>query len=511
MFVYPGKLLFKGFLPVTVNDNFQRPKKTTQIIVTDVAPLKMIFIPPNVFSLCFSDCPECYRLIYVEVNKLRVSSAALADTINRLRNGNIGDASFAQRLSNSENDVTSLVSDAEHSREIENNVTKQIKQLNETLNHLEQVLMQEVTPGVNKLSDNLTVVERDKDRTEQLIQLIREAVQASNNILNMSVDPSVRKVEIISDYLSKLVPRFIALASNFTAVAARQNETAHEIQRKVDNASSLVEEAQRVAENATNDLDLDTFLQLLRMRVDVIQALGENVNSTAYQLFVNASVVLSRANKTLSEVMLLDPNNRVVVSQIEEAAMVASRQAQQVSSRAQNLTQTYSNLTTQVELAVEEVQALMSRVDKTEWTGKAILNEARRARQEATDAVQLATKTLADAKEMLQILQNFESKAKEAQDFADLSLKRAKEANITSWNAIQYAQGINASLQATLAAATEGLNLAQQARNISIHENQVTLATFLYVCLTSRGVRVEAITVEPPVSGHPRDQKKVSA
>ena len=487
-------------------------QKTTQIIVTDVAPLKMIFIPPNVFSLCFSDCPECYRLIYVEVNKLRVSSAALADTINRLRNGNIGDASFAQRLSNSENDVTSLVSDAEHSREIENNVTKQIKQLNETLNHLEQVLMQEVTPGVNKLSDNLTVVERDKDRTEQLIQLIREAVQASNNILNMSVDPSVREVEIISDYLSKLVPRFIALASNFTAVAARQNETAHEIQRKVDNASSLVEEAQRVAENAINEQnDLDSYLKLLKMRVDVIQALGENLNSTAYQLFVNASVVLSRANKTLSEVMLLDPNNRDVVSQIEEAAMVASRQAQQVSSRAQNLTQTYSNLTTQVELAVEEVQALMSRVDKTEWTGKAVLNEARRARQEATDAVQLATKTLADAKEMLQILQNFESKAKEAQDFADLSLKRAKEANITSLNAIQYAQGINASLQATLAAATEGLNLAQQARNISIHENQVTLATFLYVSLTSRGARVEAITVEPPVSGHPRDQKKVSA
>ena len=96
------------------------------------------------FTFHSLDCPECYRLIYVEVKKLRVSSAALADTIDRLRNGYIGDASFDERLANSKNTVSSLVSDAEESQEIEKNVTEQIKQLNETLNRLEEVLMQEV-------------------------------------------------------------------------------------------------------------------------------------------------------------------------------------------------------------------------------------------------------------------------------------------------------------------------------------------------------------------------------
>ena len=431
------------------------------------------------FTFHSLDCPECYRLIYVEVKKLRVSSAALADTIDRLRNGYIGDASFDERLANSKNTVSSLVSDAEESQEIEKNVTEQIKQLNETLNRLEEVLMQEVTPGVNELSSNLTTVEQDKERIEQLIGLIRDAVHYSNNLLNMSIDPAVLEVETVSDYLSKLVPRFNTLAGNFTAAAKRQNETAFNIQGKLNNADSLIEEANTVAENAVNEQnDLESFLDVLKMRVDVIQAYGEAINSTAYELFVNASIVLLRANETISQVMLLDPNNTVTVSQIERAAMQASKQAQEVISRARNLTQTYSNLTARVEVAVEEVQAMMLRVETADSAGQEILKEACRARQEAMDAVQLATKTLEDAEEMLQILQNFESKAQEAQEFADLSLQRAEEANTTSLNAIEFAQGINSSLQATLATAKRGLDLAQQAKNISSDENQVSEATF---------------------------------
>lgn len=429
------------------------------------------------FSFHSSDCPECYRLIYEEVKKLRVSAASLENTIDRLRNGHVGDASFDQRLTNSENSVSMLVSDAEESRKIERNVTQQIKDLNETLNRLEEVLMQEVDPDVSELSSNLTAVIQDRNKTQQLIQQIRDAVYYSNNLLNMSIDPSVRDAETISDYLSKLVPRFTALADNFTAAATRQNETAYNIQGKVDNADSMVTDAQRVAENAVQEQkDLKSFLSELRERVNVIQAYGEEMNSTAYELFVNASTVLLRANETMSQVTLLDPNNADTVSQIEAEAMQARRQAQEIISRAQNLTQIYSNLTVQVELAVKEVEALMLRVENAESNGQAIIREARRAKQEAIDAVQLATKTLENAEEMLQILQNFESKAKEAQEFADMSLKQAKEANTTSLNAIQYAQGINASLQATLAAARRGLDLAQQARNISFHENQVSKA-----------------------------------
>ena len=439
----------------------------------------------NMFSFQSLDCPECYRLIYVEVKKLRVSSAALASTIRRLRNGHIGDASFAQRLANSKNTVSSLVSDAQESQEIEKNVTEQINQLNETLNRLEEVLMQEVKPGVTELSNNLTTVKQDRERIEQLIELIRDAVHYSNNLLNMSIVPAIRDVETVSDYLSKLVPRFSRLAENFTAAATRQNETAHNIQGKVNEAESMIVEAREVAENAVNEQnDLERFLAVLKMRVDVIQAYGEAMNSTAYELFVNASIVLLQANQTMSQVMLLNPNNTATVSQIERAAMQASKQAQEVISRAKNLTQTYSNLTAQVELAVERVQALMLRVQNADSTGQAILKEARRARQEAMDAVQLASKTLEDAEEMLQILQNFESKAQEAQEFADLSLKQAKEANTTSLNAIQYAQGINASLQATLATAKRGLDLAEQAKNISLDENQVSEAIFYRRFLT---------------------------
>ena len=427
-----------------------------------------------------SDCPECYRLIYVEVQKLRVSSAALETTIDRLRNGNIGDASFAQNLSNAENAVNHLVSEAEEAREIEKNLTREIKELNETLDQLEYALMQEVTPGVTELSTNLTAVLEDKNTTEHLIELIRDALYHSHKVLNMSADPSVREAEAIVEYLSSLVPRFSLLASNFTTAAARHNNTAYEIKRKVDNAESLTRDARPVAESAASEQnDLNAALTLLKWRVDLIRAFGKIVNSTGYQMYMNASKLLLRATETLSEVMQLDPNNTDTVSQIEAAVTDAKRRAQEVESRAQNLTQTYSNLTLQVELAVAEAKALMSRVSNAEAKGQAILEEARRAKQEALDAVQLASKTFTDAQEMLQILQNFEAKSQEAREFAERSLQQAIAANVTSWSAIQYAEGINASLQATLAVARRSLDKARDAWNASNKENRVSKQRFI--------------------------------
>ena len=441
----------------------------------------------SMLSFLTLDCPECYRLISVEVNKLRKSSADLEDAIERLRNGNIGDATFAARLDNAEKSTNELVSGAKEAQEIERNLTQEITQLNETLNQLENVLLEDVTPGAAQLSTILASVAADRNTIEQMIQLIRDAVYHSNNVINMSVDPSVREAEAIADYLTALVPRFSAISSNFTAAATRQNDTAYEIQGKIDSAEALITEAQQVMVNASsvqNNLESsEASIEHLKMRVDVIKALGDSVNMSGYQLYWNASASLLRANQTLSEVMLLDPNNTDTVRQIARETQEARKQAQMVISRAQNLTQElYSNLTFQVDFTLKQLDVLMSLVNNAEQRGMAVLEEARRARQEALDAVQLASKTFTDAQEMLQILRNFEAKSQEASQFAESSLQRAIEANATSWNAIEYAQGVNASLQATLAVARRALNLAQQAWNISFDENQVsnTLPSFFF-------------------------------
>ena len=60
-----------------------------------------------------------------------------------------------------------------------------------TLNQLENVLLEDVSPGAAQLSSNLSSVAADRNTIQQMIQLIREAVYHSNNVINMSVDPSV--------------------------------------------------------------------------------------------------------------------------------------------------------------------------------------------------------------------------------------------------------------------------------------------------------------------------------
>lgn len=89
--------------------------------------------------------------------------------------------------------------------------------------------MYEVIFGVNILLDNFIVMEWNKNKIEELIQLIKGVVNDSFDILNMFVDFVVCKVEIIIIYFSKLVFRFIVLVNNFMGVVVSQNEIVYEI------------------------------------------------------------------------------------------------------------------------------------------------------------------------------------------------------------------------------------------------------------------------------------------
>lgn len=420
------------------------------------------------------DCPECYRLVYEEVEQLRGSATTLEDTIDRLRNGNIGDVSFAERLSEAENRALGFLTEATEAREIEKNLTEEIKGLNETLNHLERVLRHELVPDLNELSTDLTSTLANRSTIQSLISLIRDAVRHSHNVLNMSISLSLREAKSMVEELIDLVPWFSELAMNFTSEANRKNATSFEIQVKVDEAEEKIYNAQFVAENATfEQKKLDKDLKHLKSRVDSIQTLAEKMNSTSYALHVNASNVLAQANETLSEVMSLDPaKNWDAMRRIVTAIENASTRAQDIVSQTQNITMRYQNLTFQIQQAMDDTKRLTYRVRNAQWQVQAILGEARRARTDGYNAVQLATKTLTDANEMLQILQNFEANSSEAQRLANQSLHRAIMYNFTSWNAIKYTQEINASLQDTLENATRGLALAQQASNLSNAENQ---------------------------------------
>lgn len=431
------------------------------------------------------DCPECYRLIYEEVQQLRVKADALESTIKRLQNGDIGDASFAQRLSNATKHVDGIVAEAEEAREKEKNLTMQISGLNETLNNLEGVLVHELTPTMNSLSGNLTSVLADRNITDRLISQIRDAVNYGHRVLNMSIDHSVKETESLSKYLNSMVPRLSELANNLTIGASRQNSSAWEIGDIVNKTKEKIDRAKFVIGNASLEQEkLESDLKRLGKRVRDIQIFGEKINSTNYALYMNASVILAQANQTSSGAKNLEPYSWDTINQIKVAAENARIWTRKLVLEIQNITKMYNNLTYHVKIAVEEAKELTSHVSKAQRRGQTILDEAKRARTEGLNALRLAEKTFTDAKKMLQILQNFEAKSSEAQKFAEEALQRAIKSNSTSWNVIKYAQEMNTSLQDTLVRATRNLDLAKQAWNISqnekkevaiIQENAITL------------------------------------
>ena len=195
---------------------------------------------------------------------------------------------------------------------------------------------------------------------------------------------------------------------------------------------------------------------------------------STYALYMNASVVLARANQTSSGGKNLEPYSWDTINQIKVAAENARIWTRKLVLEIQNITKMYNNLTYHVKLAVEEAKELTSHVSRAQRRGQTILDEAKRARTEGLNALRLAEKTFTDAKKMLQILQNFEAKSSEAQKFAEEALQRALKSNSTSWNVIKYAQEMNSSLQETLVRATRNLDLAKQAWNISQNEKKVS-------------------------------------
>ncbi|XP_031551742.1 laminin subunit alpha-5-like [Actinia tenebrosa] len=425
------------------------------------------------------DCPECYRLLQVFVHDLRTNITGLVNSTNRVRNGRIGDETFAKRLETSKNNVRQLVLKAQNSTGVEKELHDELVNLNKSLDYMESVLKGEVTSGVTSVEGVATKASKERNTTEELMKVTQTLVIQAYRLLSSSISMITNQTKDTEGYLAGLVPRFGTYANEASTISAKQNETGQDILRKTLTAEGLVRDADSISIATASDHQVNIeLIRRLKLETEAVKELGVRVNDSAYAVFANTSVVLSNAQRALRDVNSLKPDNSLAVQQILNNATKLVDNATQAVQVVKELYQNHSTLISNVEKAVRDTKVLISRVTSMDGGATAMLAEARRAEAEAQAAVDLSNKTHEDMKEMLQILNDFETKANESKYLAQHALEKSKQANETSNYAIEYSQNISASIQAALDIATDGLEMARKVQNLSKEENKIVSAVF---------------------------------
>jgi hypothetical protein len=405
---------------------------------------------------------------------LRENITLLEKSMDNVRNGRIGDITFAKKLSTSIDSVRELVRKAENSTGVETKLYNELQSLNQTLDHMEKVLQVDVTSGVTSLEGVVTNASQERNMTEDLIQLTRTMVNQGYSLLNSSISMIISQAVATEGYLAGLVPRFGAYANETSSISAKQNKTGQDIVQKTLSTEGLVQDAGSISLATVSDHTMNSeVIKKLKLETEAVKELGVKTNSSAYAVFAKSSAVLSSAQIALAAVNALNPNNSIELQQILTTTSIIADNATKAVRTVEDLNQRYSTLILSVEKAVHDTSVLMSRVASMDEGATAMLTEARRAETEAQSAVNSAAQTHKDAKEMLDILQVFATTANESQRLAASALEQSKEANKTSMDAIEYSQKMNVSIQKALRIATEGLAMAKQAQNLATKENEV--------------------------------------
>ncbi|XP_048586842.1 laminin subunit gamma-1 [Nematostella vectensis] len=422
------------------------------------------------------ECPECFRQLQEHVFKLRDGIKDLQGLILRVKNGDIGDITFAQSLAAANVSVEAISSNAKNSSGIEGTLHQELLKLNDTLKELERVLKGRVTSELTSLEGVTMTTQQERVQIQDHIRLTEGLVRSGYGVVTSTMQAAVDQANATDTYLKELVPRFTSQASMATNQSARQNGTGNDITSKTSSAGALVTSADVTSleaglrQNMTSQL-----LVALEQQAQSVRRLATETNATAHALYANVTAVLDGASRALQAANGLGPDNAAAVLSVKRAADDAKANASSAVQRVSNLTKQYAGIVAETETAVRNTEATLAAVKERENAGIEMLAEAKRALAEAEAAVATAANAHRDALEMRQILLTFEAKANESQQLAARALASAREANQTSLRAIAYTREINASIQATLVIASQGLNMATEALRLASGEHQGVL------------------------------------
>ena len=396
------------------------------------------------FTSSSSECPECYGLMKVYVHKLRDLIKEVETIVEKLKNRSKteGNNAFARRLSVATTKVDNIYHKA--------NLTagQDPNNLNTTNDDLKNL-----TSNVKKLVKHVNEL---KIQEQRLRLFVNNTANWTENAYNSLLDANHSRPEIeqLRDTIQSLLQPLEAArdamkALNQTLWSEAENLTITS-KSGLDNMSLVLSHAQTVRRNLGNN----------NQEIDALQ----NETQTSLKDAQNTKNV----SKTFSEKtdVVLDISQNILqtvehVTDVIEANRNLTRRLDDDISSPNNLA--YASTKINASISVKKARIESTRAGKLWNMTEELLTEVKDVEDNAIKANESAKKTLTDAQETRQTLDDFQNKSQSVMKVANKSLEQISGIKAESERSIEQIRNVSDSVRDGLNSSDEAMTLADEA------------------------------------------------
>ena len=385
----------------------------------------------NHLSSIFSTaCPECYRLIQVEVNTLRRDILNITNSLTSVT-GIVQlnqSSSFGTRLDSLTNSVSVLTANAQSSSTVESGLAAQLATLNFSLDSMQRILSQNVSGGVNETDANMRIINGTRNQIIRLQSEISQLLWASNYVLQRDV---VGKVNATGDIRNSLDSLNRNMSSLWRQYSTRLTQTGASLNETLVLSGNAVSSTAAGVSRSNESLGIVNSSRLLlqqhRDTLVSIQASFISIQNNLSAALDNITRLSSQANEALRNANAINATPSGPFFELR--ARYESLQTSLVSLNRTLLSadDTYSTLLRNLTALQASSSSFGRSLNQSADELRLLLAQARNSETVATNAVNSANNVLLEAENMLRIMQNFNTTSQNAERMAEVSLRSTSE------------------------------------------------------------------------------------
>ncbi|KAL5012460.1 hypothetical protein ScPMuIL_011011 [Solemya velum] len=393
------------------------------------------------------ECPECYNLVMDIVNDLRSEKNNVTDYVINLEELRNNDSQpFLDRLQDTMDEFQDLLDFLSQISSKEGEIWSKLNPLKTTANSLEDRLKNDTIPLANLAHVNLmTMAALFQNMTKFQEQISKTASEVGNLEMGPVSDVSSAMSNLVRD-LQHVQDTIRKLAGNATSDLQKLENTVQTIEnittQAIKDAESALQSVQSTQTQHQNTTRLISSMEnqdvLLTGSIQgILQAVSaQNTTITGLQsTMMKVQTDLSALNQDTTD-----------LSQLRSRASSLKEQAESLSSQATLGSTSGEGTVARVGNAVNRTKQLLGDLQTVRDQAASNDDLSLTTSQKTDNSTRRITDSFTQAEDMLETMQNFDTKAKAVEEQANLYLAEAEATMVTSQATIDKAKALRESL-----------------------------------------------------------------
>ena len=331
-------------------------------------------------------------------------------------------------------------------------------------------------------------------QVEELLSNVEADVTDAHVTLSRNIEPKSRSITGDFSNITALASRSADLAQEASDLVDLHNSNSDIVINTAARVGAVASEAKLKAEQAWMDQQNDK-----RRITDIaisLSNLNEEVEDTKAQVILAETEAL-QVEQTAAQVLAnasLPPSNHTLMD-LRHRLSHTDNTTKSLAAQTESLQSIYSSTVTEVEQKRSETTKAFNQATSLGLDAESLKQHANNAYGKASNAVSSGTATLNAAKDMLDVLQNFNERITETSAQAATALEKVDEIRIVSEAASKQARQVLSDNQQALVDAQTAEKLAEEAKSTAETAEQTATdvrSNFNQIIITASTQRSEA-------------------